>query len=96
MIREAASLTIVPETPELYFCRDFKGYGWCFRKGDYLNVGFGRVDGHALPRATAEFADFLGARRKIPGHRSWRWRGHAYAVIRAAATAGRGCGRVCW
>lgn len=46
---EAASLTIVPETPELYFCRDFKGYGWCFRKEDYLNVGFGRVNGHALP-----------------------------------------------
>ena len=38
--REAASLTIVPETPKLYFCRDFNGYGWCFRKEDYLNVGF--------------------------------------------------------
>lgn len=78
--REAASLTIVPETPELYFCRDFKGYGWCFRKEDYLNVGFGRVDGHALPHASAEFAAFLGARRKIPGNRSWRWRGHAYRL----------------
>ena len=78
--RDAASLTSVPDMPELYFCRDFKGYGWCFRKEDYLNVGFGRVDGHALPRATAEFADFLGARRKIPRVRSWRWHGHAYLL----------------
>jgi chaperonin GroEL (HSP60 family) len=21
------------DTPELYFCQDLKGYGWCFRKG---------------------------------------------------------------
>jgi flavin-dependent dehydrogenase len=78
--REAASLTSVPDTPELYFCRDFKGYGWCFRKEDYLNIGFGRVDGHALPQASAGFADFLTARRKIPRDRSWRWRGHAYLL----------------
>ena len=78
--REAASLTMVPDTPELYFCRDFKGYGWCFRKQDYLNVGFGRVDGHALPRASNEFADFLGARGRIPRTRSWRWHGHAYLL----------------
>jgi menaquinone-9 beta-reductase len=77
---DAATLTIAPQTPELYFCRDFKGYGWCFRKEDHLNVGFGRVDGHALPHATAAFAAFLGARGKIPANRSWRWRGHAYLL----------------
>jgi menaquinone-9 beta-reductase len=78
--REAASLTIVPETPELYFCPDLKGYGWCFRKGDYLNVGFGRVDGRALPQESARFADFLSTRRKLPADGSWRWRGHAYLL----------------
>ena len=78
--REARSLTIAPGIPELFFCRDFKGYGWCLRKGDYLNVGFGRVDGHALPHASAEFAAFLGARRKMPANPSWRWRGHAYRL----------------
>ena len=77
---DASSLTSVPDTPELYFCRDFKGYGWCFRKEDYLNIGFGRVDGHALPQASAGFADFLTARGKIPIDRSWRWRGHAYRL----------------
>ena len=29
-------------TPELFFCRDFQGYAWCVRKGDYVNVGLGR------------------------------------------------------
>ena len=77
---DAASLTIAPETPELYFCRDLRGYGWCFRKQDHLNVGFGRVNGHALPQASREFAAFLGARNKIPGIGSWKWRGHAYLL----------------
>ena len=25
--------SIRPEIPELYFCSDLRGYGWCFRKG---------------------------------------------------------------
>jgi geranylgeranyl reductase family protein len=66
--------------PELYFCRDLEGYGWCFRKGEYLNVGIGRRDSKALPRATAEFLKFLGASGRIPPDASWRWRGHAYLL----------------
>jgi flavin-dependent dehydrogenase len=68
------------EAPELYFCRDFKGYGWCFRKGEYLNIGLGRLDHRSLPRATAEFLEFLTATRRIPRDVIPRWRGHAYAV----------------
>jgi flavin-dependent dehydrogenase len=68
------------ESPELYFCRDFKGYGWCFRKGEYLNVGLGRLDRHSLPRATADFVEFLTAAGKLPRGVTPRWRGHAYAV----------------
>jgi flavin-dependent dehydrogenase len=78
--RDAAEFTIEPDTPELYFCRDLRGYGWCFRKHDYLNVGFGRLDRRGLPKATAEFVDFLKRRRKIPRHASWRWHGHAYLL----------------
>jgi flavin-dependent dehydrogenase len=78
--REAASFNIDPEQPELYFCPDLKGYGWCFRKQDYLNVGFGRLDSRALPKASAEFVDFLKARHTIPATASWRWHGHAYLV----------------
>jgi len=76
--REARSFAISAERPELYFCEDLKGYGWCFRKQDHLNIGFGRFDPHALPKASAEFVDFLKARRKIPADARWRWRGHAY------------------
>jgi flavin-dependent dehydrogenase len=71
---------IVPETPELYFCRDLKGYGWCFRKGGYLNVGIGRIDGGSLTKARDEFLGFLRARRRLPPSVPCDWRGHAYLV----------------
>jgi geranylgeranyl reductase family protein len=77
---ERARWTTVPETPELFFCGDLKGYGWCFRKGDYLNVGLGRLDPVSLPRATSEFVRFLQARRKIPSDWRPRWHGHAYLI----------------
>jgi flavin-dependent dehydrogenase len=72
-----------PERPELYFTSALDGYGWCFRKGRYVNVGFGRVGTHGVPRAAAAFADFLKARRRIPADASWQWRGHAYRLAAA-------------
>jgi geranylgeranyl reductase family protein len=72
---------VAAERPELYFCPDLAGYGWCFRKGDYVNVGFGRLEPHALPHATAEFLDFLRITRRISVDASSpRWRGHAYLL----------------
>jgi menaquinone-9 beta-reductase len=68
------------ETPELYFCSDMKGYGWCFRKGQYLNVGLGRLDGGSLTSARAAFVTFLEARRTLRPTPPMRWRGHAYLV----------------
>lgn len=78
--RNASAFRINAQQPELYFCRDLTGYGWCFRKGDYLNVGFGCIDRHAVPRATAEFVTFLVARKRIPATVSCLWRGHAYVL----------------
>lgn len=69
-----------PERPELYFCQDLQGYGWCFRKQDYVNVGFGRFDTRAVPKARAEFVQYLKSRGRIPADASWQWRGHAYFV----------------
>ena len=74
------SLAIDDDVPELFFCRDLQGYGWCVRKGEYLNVGLGRLDPRSLPAATARFVAFLEARQKIPPRVPWRWRGHSYAV----------------
>ncbi len=55
----AKACRIIAERPELHFCPDLAGYGWCFRKGEYLNVGFGRLDRHALPKGTAEFVSTI-------------------------------------
>jgi flavin-dependent dehydrogenase len=78
--REVSSFTTMPERPELYFSRDLNGYGWCLRKQNYLNIGFGHLNGHRLPSATAEFAAFLQTARRIPRHASCRWKGHAYLL----------------
>jgi menaquinone-9 beta-reductase len=77
---EGESLAIEHEVPELFFCRDLQGYGWCVRKGEYLNLGLGRLDPRSLPAATDRFVAFLEARQRIPRRRSWPWRGHSYAV----------------
>ncbi|HKT79284.1 MAG TPA: NAD(P)/FAD-dependent oxidoreductase [Vicinamibacterales bacterium] len=69
-----------PEVPELYFCPDMKGYGWCFRKGGHVNVGLGRLDRESLPKATTDFVRFLEQTGRVPGGRSYRWKGHAYLV----------------
>jgi flavin-dependent dehydrogenase len=69
-----------PEMPELYFCRDLRGYGWSVRKGQYLNVGFGRLDCRSLPRAIAEFVAFLEGSGRVRGAAARKWHGHAYLV----------------
>lgn len=77
---DAPAISIDPEVPELYFCRDMKGYGWCFRKQGYLNVGLGRLDHRSLPAGTSAFVEFLVAKGRLPPHLAWRWAGHAYLV----------------
>ena len=68
------------DTPELYFCRDLKGYGWCFRKGDYLNIGLGREDNHLLTEHLKHFCDFLKQRGRIPRDIPDHFHGHAYLL----------------
>ncbi len=77
--------TVRPEVPELYFCTDMKGYGWCFRKGDYLNIGLGRLDPHHLARHIAEFSALLKAAGRIPEDSPDSWPGHAYLLYGPAA-----------
>ena len=78
-IDQAPPCNVSAETPELYFSPDLTGYGWCFRKGEYVNVGFGRIGRGAVPAATAEFVRFLNGAGRIAAEPSGgRWRGHAY------------------
>ncbi len=75
--------------PEIYFSLDFRGYGWCFRKGRYLNVGLGRADRRRLPEATRAFAEFLRVSRHVPERPSLRWQGHAYRLNTASTSSRR-------
>ena len=74
-------IAVDADRPELYFCPDLGGYGWCFRKQGYLNVGFGRFDARTLPRHTADFVAFLAAQGRLSAPGALRWRGHAYRVF---------------
>jgi len=60
-----AGCRIRKETPELYFCSDMKGYGWCFRKRNVLNVGLGRADPHRLSAHVTAFLEFLKSAGRI-------------------------------
>jgi menaquinone-9 beta-reductase len=73
-----------PEMPELFFCRDLLGYGWCVRKGDWLNVGFGRLGERALPRQVDAFLAFLAERMAVPDAVARAMRGHAYLLYDGA------------
>jgi geranylgeranyl reductase family protein len=71
---------IDPEVPELFFCDDLKGYGWCFRKGNYLNIGLGKIDSRQLSRHVTEFCEFLRGREKVCCDIPARFHGHAYQL----------------
>ena len=68
------------ETPELFFCADMKGYGWCFRKQNFLNIGLGRLDPRGLPGHVAEFVAFLRKAGKIAFDLPSAMVGHAYLL----------------
>jgi geranylgeranyl reductase family protein len=70
--------TVAANTPELFFCRDLDGYGWCVRKGEYLNVGIGRRSNAGFTAHVNDFISFLEDTGKAPGASRLPWRGHAY------------------
>jgi flavin-dependent dehydrogenase len=72
--------TIAADTPELFFCPDLKGYGWCFRKGNFLNIGLGRTDRERLSEHVAKFCDFLKLRGKVTADIPAKLHGHAYQL----------------
>jgi flavin-dependent dehydrogenase len=71
---------IEADSPELYFWPDLLGYGWCVRKGDYLNIGAGRLRASAFPAAVAEFKRSVLGRRFVDGAVPAQWKGHAYLL----------------
>ena len=86
----------VPSRPEFHFSRDLGGYGWIFRKGRYLNVGFGhladdeenstnsggggRSGPHSFKQMAAAYQQWLSSRADLPREALERWKGHAYLL----------------
>ena len=68
------------EVPELFFTPDLKGYGWIFRKGNFLNIGLGREDKHKLSSHVQDFIRYLKQQNKIPQDLPDKFNGHAYLL----------------
>ncbi|WP_309044755.1 NAD(P)/FAD-dependent oxidoreductase [Marinobacter sediminicola] len=75
------------DTPELWFCKDLKGYAWVFRKGNFLNIGLGREDNHKLTEHLQDFVESMKAAGRIPSDLPGRFKGHAYLLYDHAARA---------
>jgi flavin-dependent dehydrogenase len=81
---QAARSPVLPELPEIFFTEDLRGYGWLFRKGDYLNVGLGRLDREHLASHVADFLGFLRREGRLPDLPAERLAGHAYLLYEQA------------
>jgi len=79
-VEQLAAGSVEAAVPELYFCPDLAGYGWCFRKGPFLNIGLGRTDREQLGAHVEAFVSFLRDRGKIAGDLNGRFHGHAYQL----------------
>jgi flavin-dependent dehydrogenase len=68
-----------------------KGYGWCFRKDNILNIGLGRADSRHLPAHVKSFVEYLKSTGRIsfdipPLH------GHAYLLNGTSTRSAAGDG----
>ncbi len=72
--------TVLPDRPELFFCPDLKGYGWIFRKRNWLNIGLGREQEGHLSTHVAAFVAAMQSQGKIPADLPGPFHGHAYKL----------------
>jgi len=74
---QIAGCDVQGSSPELYFCADMKGYGWCFRKRNVLNIGLGRADPQGVAEHVRAFTRLLAATGRVPFEVP-PLKGHAY------------------
>jgi flavin-dependent dehydrogenase len=77
---QAGQSKVAGEIPELFFCRDMLGYGWVFRKDNYLNVGLGRTDSREISRHMKDFVGYLAKTRAVETPDTGI-SGHAYGLF---------------
>lgn len=82
--RQSQDCPVDPETPELFFTPDLKGYGWVFRKGNFLNIGLGRQDRNKLSMHVDNFINELKLAGRIPKDLPGKLQGHAYLLYNDA------------
>lgn len=83
---EAAASPVRGDTPQLYFAPDLAGYGWIFRKGDWLNVGIGRLGAHKVGEHFDHFIAQMVRDGMLPERLAGaRRKGHAYLLYPDAA-----------
>lgn len=75
---QQSGCSVLGDRPELFFCPDLKGYGWVFRKGNFLNVGLGREGEEHLSTHVTQFVEFLRGRGKVMFPLPGKFQGHAY------------------
>ncbi len=68
------------DRPELWFCRDLRGYAWIFRKGNHLNVGLGREEPRYLGRHLDRFVALMQQQQRIPADLPRHFRNHTYLL----------------
>ncbi len=78
--QQKANCRVREAVPELFFTPDLAGYGWVFRKGDYLNIGMGREDRSRLSAHVKDFFEYLVSQGKIPNDIHEKFNGHAYLL----------------
>src|SRR5436190_1324793 len=79
--------------PELIAEPDFKGYGWYFTKGDFLNIGVGALGGEPVRRRLERLLARLRTGGRLPDDLALTpFRGHAYAIRRGQPRRPRGGG----
>lgn len=81
---QAAACRVQPEMPELIFTPELNGYGWAFRKGNYLNVGLGREDNSRISEHVQAFRAHLIAQGRVPPDIPEKFKGHAYLLYHHA------------
>mgnify|MGYP006286865829 CR=1 FL=1 len=75
--------TSTHEVPELFLEPDFRGYAWYFTKGDFLNIGIGRLGDPRIREAHGRFMQKLrDLGRLTPDLEAdlTKFRGHPYKV----------------
>jgi menaquinone-9 beta-reductase len=79
---DEARCALEPGHTALSFLGDCKGYGWLLRKGSFLNLGLGCLDGGDLRRRLDRFCSHLRKSGEITCEVGGRFKGHAYLPFR--------------